>query len=68
MVRTAGNTSPWDDSTMLTLVARFDAGITYESLLVPTCSRSQPGITFLQSLVPTGSGLHCKAGPCNLRI
>ncbi|WZZ44784.1 hypothetical protein YC2023_041043 [Brassica napus] len=34
MVRTAGNTSPWDDSTMLTLVARFDAGITYESLLV----------------------------------
>ncbi|KAF3558251.1 hypothetical protein F2Q69_00013882 [Brassica cretica] len=63
MVRTAGNTSPWDDSTMLTLVARFDAGITYESVLVHTCSRSQPGITFLQSLVPAGSGLHCKAGP-----
>ncbi|WZZ88664.1 hypothetical protein YC2023_117243 [Brassica napus] len=34
MVRTAGNTSPWEDSTILTSVARFDAGITYESLLV----------------------------------
>ncbi|KAF3514255.1 hypothetical protein F2Q69_00005857 [Brassica cretica] len=35
MVRTAGNTSPWEDSTMLTSVTRFNAGITYESLLVP---------------------------------
>ncbi|KAF3538489.1 hypothetical protein F2Q69_00023304 [Brassica cretica] len=43
MVCTAGNT-------MLTSVARCDAGITYESLLVPAGSRSQPGITFLQSL------------------
>ncbi|KAF2560496.1 hypothetical protein F2Q70_00017435 [Brassica cretica] len=61
MVRAAGNT-------MLTSVARFNAGITYESLLVPAGSKSQPGITFLQSLVPAGSGLHCKAGPCNLWI
>nr|VDD31530.1 unnamed protein product [Brassica oleracea] len=30
MVRTAGNTSPWEDSTMLTSVARFNAGITYD--------------------------------------
>ncbi|KAF3510616.1 hypothetical protein F2Q69_00006396 [Brassica cretica] len=55
-VRTAGNTSPWEDSTMLTSVARFDALITDESLLVPAGYRSQPGITFLQSLGTTSSG------------
>ncbi|KAF2590802.1 hypothetical protein F2Q70_00038694 [Brassica cretica] len=40
MVRMAGNTSPWEDSTMLTSVARFNAEITYESLLVHAGSRN----------------------------
>uniref|UniRef100_A0A0D3DKJ1 GRF-type domain-containing protein n=1 Tax=Brassica oleracea var. oleracea TaxID=109376 RepID=A0A0D3DKJ1_BRAOL len=40
MVRMAGNTSPWEDSTMLTSVARFNAEITYESLLVHVDSRN----------------------------
>ncbi|KAF3540798.1 hypothetical protein F2Q69_00022567 [Brassica cretica] len=51
MVRTAGNTSPWEDSTMLTSIERFNARITYESLLVPDGSRSQPQNRPLQSLV-----------------
>ncbi|KAF3531140.1 hypothetical protein DY000_02040743 [Brassica cretica] len=56
MVCTAGNTSPWEDNTMLTSVARFNVGITYESLLVPAVSGSQPQSQHLQSLVPDGFG------------
>ncbi|KAF2615441.1 hypothetical protein F2Q70_00012265 [Brassica cretica] len=63
----AGNTSSREDNTLLIAVARFNAGTTYESLLVPA-SISQKGITLLQSLVPAGAGLNCKASPCNLWI
>ncbi|KAF3606834.1 hypothetical protein DY000_02049539 [Brassica cretica] len=56
MVRTAGNTSPREDSTMLTSVARFNVGITYESLLVPAVSGCQPQSRPLQSLIPAGFG------------
>ncbi|KAF3506589.1 hypothetical protein F2Q69_00006329 [Brassica cretica] len=67
-VHTARNASSREDNTLLTAVARFNARIIYESLLVPADSRSQPGITLLQSLVPAGLDLNCKAGPCNLWI
>ncbi|KAF3511546.1 hypothetical protein F2Q69_00007472 [Brassica cretica] len=60
MVHTAGNTSPREDSTMLTSVARFNARITYKSLLVPagsgSGSGSQPQSRHLQSLVLAGFG------------
>ncbi|KAF2579355.1 hypothetical protein F2Q68_00005359 [Brassica cretica] len=56
MVHTAGNTSPREDSTMLTSVARFNARITYKSLLVPAGSGSQPQSRPLQSLVLAGFG------------